>query len=532
MAENNRIPDRWDMEVDLASIGSSTGGLSAAIVGHDLGLSTVLLEKSGALGGGTALSGGVLWIPYNHHMLEAGIADSKDEALTHIRRISLGRHDEEQVNAYLDHGPEVVRYLEEHTPLKLTIESSPDYYADLAGGKARGRQLYPDPALMIPMLKEAEQTQPILAKVRRDPVPFFLGLRDTWAEGRGLIAPLTMACAERGINMLLNTRARQLIVRDGRVIGLRAEREGQGFFIRAMRGVLLATGGFEWNDEMNRRFMNCCSLSAMTPNSNEGDGHIMAMEIGAAIALMDHSIYQPTVHVQGEEVEGKPFHRPIAYGYPGNIIVNRHGRRCCNESFYPDIGRAFFAYEKVNSELANAPLFWIADKACAGKLGISAMAKITENPDWLQKADSLQELAGKLGIPADSLVETVDRFNRFAREGTDPDFHRGETTYQKWWGNRMYPDKEPNATLGPLETPPFYGCTLFVGSVGNLGGLVINKNAEVVDAEGGVIPGLYGTSNTTALLSHGFAYTSGACQAKSMIFGYIAARHVAKADPK
>jgi 3-oxosteroid 1-dehydrogenase len=126
MVENNRITDRWDMEVDLASIGSSTGGLSAAIVGHDLGLSTVLLEKSGALGGGTALSGGVLWIPYNHHMLEAGIADSKDEALTHIRRISLGRHDEEQVNAYLDHGPEVIRYLEEHTPLKLTIESSPD----------------------------------------------------------------------------------------------------------------------------------------------------------------------------------------------------------------------------------------------------------------------------------------------------------------------------------------------------------------------------------------------------------------------
>jgi 3-oxosteroid 1-dehydrogenase len=177
--------------------------------------------------------------------------------------------------------------------------------------------------------------------------------------------------------------------------------------------------------------------------------------------------------------------------------------------------------------LANAPLFWIADKACAGKLGISAMAKITRSPDWLRKADTLAELAGKLGVPADELVQTVERFNRFAREGIDPDFHRGETTYQKWWGRRIFPDREPNPTLGPLETPPFYGCTLYAGSVGNLGGLVVNRNAQVIDAEGEVIPGLYGTSNTTALLCHGFAYTSGACQAKSMIFGYIAARHMA-----
>ena len=529
MVKHTKVPEHWDMEVDLVSVGSSMGGFTAAILGHDLGLKTVFLEKSGFLGGGTSLSGGLLWIPYNHHMLKAGISDSREDALTHIRRISLGRHDEDQVAAYLDHGPEVIRYLEDHTPLKLTIESSPDYYADLPGGKARGRQLYPDPALMIPMLKEAEKTQPILAKVRRDPVPFFLGLRDVWAEGRGLIAPLALACVERGINILLNTRARQLIVNDGRVIGLRAEHEGRDLFIRARKGVLLATGGFEWNDEMNRRFMNCCTLSALTPNSNEGDGHIMGMEVGAALALMDHSIYQPTIHVEGEEVEGKPFYRPIAYGYPGNIIVNRHGKRCCNESFYPDIGRAFFSYEKVNSELANAPLFWIADKACASKLGISAMAKITKRPDWLHKADTLPELAGKLGIPADILVETVDRFNSFAREGHDPDFHRGETTYQKWWGKRIYPDKESNPTLGPLEAPPFYGCTLYVGSVGNLGGLVINKDAQVTDAEGESIPGLYGTSNTTALLSHGFAYTSGACQAKSMIFGYIAARHMAKA---
>ena len=529
MTHHTTIPESWDMEVDLVAMGSSTGGLAACIVGHDLGLRTVLLEKTDFLGGGTALSGGVLWIPFNHHMLEEGLSDSREEALTHIRTISMGRHDEEHLAAYLDTGPELVRYLEEHTPLKLTIEASPDYYADLPGGKKRGRQLYPNPEVMGPMLKEAEKTNPLVAKVRRDPVPFFAGMRDEWSEGRALIGGLAMACADRGIDVLTGVRGRQLIVQDGRVIGLRAERDGRDFFVRAAKGVLLASGGFEWNQEMNKRFMNCPTLFPLTPNSNEGDGHIMGMELGAAVALMDHSIYQPAFRVTGEEVQGGPFYRPLSYGYPGNILVNRHGKRCCNESFYPDIGRAFVAYDRLKSELANVPIFWISDSENANRTGMSVLPKFTKDTGWLRQANTLPELAGQLGIPADSLTETVERFNRFAREGRDPDFHRGEGTYQAYWGSRgAWAGQKPSDTLGPLEKPPFYGIELHVGSVGNLGGLVVNRRAQVLNTRGDVIPGLYATSNTTALLSHGFTYTSGACQGKSIIFGYIAARHMAR----
>jgi len=524
-----KVPATWDLEVDFVSVGSSTGGLMAAIMGHNLGLKTVVLEKSSALGGGTALSGGVLWIPFNHHMLAAGIKDSREEALTHVRRISLGRHDEEQLATYLDTGPEVIKYVEEHTPLRLAIEDSPDYYADLPGGKPRGRQLYPDPAVMIPKLREAEKTYPILAKVRRDPVPFFLGMRDTWAEGRGIIAPLAMACADRGIEIMMETRAKKLIVKDGMVIGIHAVRGGEDVYVKGRKGVLLATGGFEWNNEMNRRFMNVSGLKPYTPHYNEGDGQIMGMEVGAAVALMDHAIFQISLHVEGEQVEGKPFYRPFGFGVPGNIIVNKHGRRCCNESFYPDIGRAFLVYDKVNSELANTPLYWIGDKTCTSRLGVNALAKVTSNNQWLVRANTLPELAVQLGIPADNLVETVNRFNASCREGRDPDFHRGETTYQRWWGNRFDPKTTPNPTLGPLETPPFSGVRLNLGCAGNLGGMVINKHAQVINNQGEVIPGLYGTSNCTALLSHGFTYTSGSCQGKSLIFGYIAARHMARA---
>jgi succinate dehydrogenase/fumarate reductase flavoprotein subunit len=529
MINVSKVPERWDMQVDLVSVGASSGGLTAVIMGHDLGLSTALLEKSEWLGGGTALSGGVLWIPFNHIMLEQGLADSRKEALTHIRHTSLGRHDEELVATYLDTGPELVRYIQENTPLKLTIEASTDYYAELPGGKKRGRQLYPDPERMIPVLKEAEKIHPLIAKVRRDPVPFFVGVRDRWSEGRGLIGGLVLGCVNRGIDVRTGIRARQLIRQEGRVIGLRAECNGKDFYIKANRGVLLASGGYEWNAEMNKRFMNCPSLLAFTPNSNEGDGHIMGMEVGAAVALMDHSIYQPVYHVEGEESEGKPLYRPLAYGYPGNILVNRHGKRCCNESFYPDIGRAFLAYDKLTSQLANVPMFWIADQENVDRSGMGILATMTKNTDWLIKADTLPELADKLGIPADSLVETVDRFNKFAQEGTDPDFHRGEGAYQHYWGDKgAWAGREPSATLGPLEKPSFHGIRLQLGTVGNLGGLVVNRNAQVVNTQGEIIPGLYGTSNTTALLTHGFTYTSGSCQAKSMIFGYIAAQHMAR----
>jgi len=522
------IPERWDLEVDLVAVGSSSGGLVAAIIAHDLGLRSVVLEKADRLGGCTALSGGVIWVPCNHRMLEMGLSDCREEALTYIRGISLGRHDEKNLAAYLDNGPEMVRYIEEHTPLKLKVEGSPDYYADLPGGKSNGRKLVSDPELMTKLMVEAEKRYPLINKIRCDPVRGFAGIRGPWAEGHGLIGPLVLACLDRGISICTNTRARQLIIQDGRVIGLRAEREGRDFFVKGTKGVLLSCGGYEWNEEMCKRFINTPSLHGGTPPSNEGDGHIMAMEIGAAVALMDHGIFLPVIHIPGEEIDGKPLYRSTALGYPGNILVNRYGRRCCNESFYPDVARAFLAYDKVRSELANAPLFWIADQSFRDRMPVGNLRPGMETGNWLHRADTLTELAQQLGLASDNLKKTVERFNSFASEGHDPDFLRGETTYDRWFATRAYPEWKPNPALGPLEKPPFYGTQLHLGSLGNLGGLVTNANAQIMNVRGEIIPGLYGTGNTTALLSHGFSYDSGSSQGKSMIFGYIAARHMVR----
>ena len=208
----------------------------------------------------------------------------------------------------------MLEWVEKNTPLVMACQtdaSRTEYCADVPGGKPMGRKLWPDPKIMPPILEEAEKTQPMVAKTRKDTVRYLAGPRPPWVQGRGLIGPLVMACVSRNIDILTNTRGVQLVTENGRVVGLRAEREGKDFFIKASRGVLLAAGGFEWNAEMNKRFIYGPFLHANTVPTNEGDGHIMGMELGAAVALMDHSIFQPGLSMPGEVFGDKVFSRPI-----------------------------------------------------------------------------------------------------------------------------------------------------------------------------------------------------------------------------
>jgi hypothetical protein len=172
-------------------------------------------------------------------------------------------------------------------------------------------------------------------------------------------------------------------------------------------------------------------------------------------------------------------------------------------------------------------MFWIVDQAYRDRIPVGPLPKGTEMADWLQKGDTIEELAQRLELPPQNLKESIERFNKFAKEGLDPDFHRGETGYDKRWA--FFPKLKPNPVLGPLEKPPFYGVRLHVGTVGNLGGLVTNTHGQVLDAEGDAIPGLYATSNVAAPLGTGYAYTSGMTGGKAMIFGWAAAIHAAGA---
>lgn len=533
MIKHSKLPEKWDVDVDLVAVGSSSGGLTAAIMAHDLGMSAVVLEKADVLGGGTAYSGGAIWIPLNYHMSEVSCKDTREGVLRYVRQLSMGHHDEAILAKYLDTGAGMVKYLEEHTPLRMCVEddsSGTEYCADVPGGVPLGRKLWPDAKVSSGILEDGEKEHPILGKVAKDPVKHLIGPRPHWVQGRALIGMLVLGCAQRGVEVVTKTAGEQLIVEDGRVIGIRAKREGRDFFVKGKRGVLLASGGFEWNEEMNKRFIYSPPLHAYTCPTNEGDGHIMGMELGAAVALMDHSIFQPGLGMPGDIVgNNRHLHRPFIYGYPGMIMVNRDGKRCCDECFYPDMGRAFLEYDRQRGGFKNWPIFFVGDQSFRDMFPFAGLKRGgTDVNELVKKGDTLRALAEAMGVSGDNLVETVDRFNRFAREGKDPDFHRGESMYDLRWAEAIFPNRGSNAVLGPLEKPPYYAVELSLTTAGNLGGLVINPNAQVIDVRGEVIPGLYGTSNTTAMLPLGHHYDSGAAQGKSMIFGYIAARQIAE----
>ncbi len=526
------VPGKWDLEVDLVAVGSSAGGLTAAIMARDHGMSAVVLEKGAVLGGGTAYSGGAIWIPLSHHMAEVGCKDTRDGVVRYVRQLSMGHHDEAVLATYLDTGAEMVKYLEDHTPLRMCVEddsSGTEYCADVPGGVPLGRKLWPDAKVMPGVLEEAEKKHALVAKVSKDPVRYLIGPRPPWVQGRALIGGLVLGCVARGVDVLTETPGKQLIVDNGRVIGIRAERNGRDFFVRAKKGVLLATGGFEWNEEMNKRFIYGPRLGAYTCPTNEGDGHIMGMEVGAAVALMDHSIFQPGLTMPGDAVgHNQMICRPFIYGYPGYIMVNRDGQRCCDECFYPDMGRAFMEYDRQKGGFKNLPIFAIMDQGFRDMFPFAGLKRGgTEVNDLVKRGDTPQALAEAIGISGENLAQTFERFNRFAREGKDPDFRRGESPYDLRWAEAIFPNRGSMAVLGPLEKAPFYAVKLELTTAGNLGGLVINPHAQVIDVRGEVIPGLYGTSNTTAMLPLGHHYDSGAAQGKSMVFGYVAANHMA-----
>jgi hypothetical protein len=282
---------------------------------------------------------------------------------------------------------------------------------------------------------------------------------------------------------------------------------------------------------MWKRSINIPFAPGMTPHPNEGDGHIMGMEVGAAVALMDCGIFQVMLRIPGEEIDGKPFYRGATYGVPGVILVSRRGKRCCNDAFWPAIRDAFVSYDPVRPGLANTPIFWICDQYFKDRVAIGNVRRGTQTTEWLYRSDTISGLAEQLGLPPSSLVETVQRFNTSAREGRDSDFHRGESSHDLWWGARvapLFPDHKGNPALAPLDKPPFYRLQLPMGTQGTLGGLVVNSNAEVIDVRGDVIPGLCAAGTTTAMLSSGHHYEPGSAQGSSMIFGYLAARHAAR----
>ncbi|MEM9176244.1 MAG: FAD-binding protein [Myxococcota bacterium] len=492
----------WDREVDVVLVGTGTGlvgGLAAAAAGAEV----LALEKRTVVGGSTGHSGGVAWVPNNHCMQADGIEDSRENALRYCSRLAMQQADDALLEAFVDGAPEMLRFVEENSPLTFRVSTimgdNADYHPEWPGAVKRGRSVEP-----------IVQRQGLL--------------------GPELIDGLRRGFEAAGGEILTECPARRLIVETGtdgraRVVGVEAARDGVPFRVRARRGVHLAAGGFDWDAEMRRHYLRGPTPYTLGASGNEGDGIKMAQAIGADLRNMNEvwgiTVYVGEAEPLAQHRMGATLNAEIEKRAAGSIVVNTRGERFHNEAAdYDTTWRSYHTWENWG-ELGyrNLPAFLLFDGGARERGTIAGLPADQPLPDWVEQAPSLAELAGKLGIDPAGLSRTVARFNAFARELRDPDFHRGESSYDRYG----QPDK--GITLAPLERAPFYGAQVAAADLGTCGGARVNAQAQVLDPFGEVIPGLYASGNNAGVGSPGTSYGGGGGTiGPAMTFAYLAGR--------
>jgi len=541
----------WDREADVVVLGSGGAALTAAISAHDFGAGeVVILEKGNMVGGTSAMSGGMLWIPGNHHQIAAGIEESDEDVVAYLDALAPGQLDPDTLGAFMENGPELVRWLEEKTPVRFHAYADfPDYQPYMPGAKPDGGRSLDNDAFSFERLgKWATRVNPtkMAYPVRGSLKEAIDGALDeaTLAErergdfrglGQALIGALFLGVIEREIPVEFEKRALRLVKEAGRVGGVIAEdANGRKFAVKARRGVVIATGGFEWNEALVKAFLRGPLTGPVSVPENEGDGLIMAIEAGAQLGNMQNAFWQQSV------LEAKPQHRNAKPNYllgsderarPGAILVNRAGKRFVNEAAnYNAMGKAVVAFDAGKHEYANLPYWMIIDQRYKDKYPtFTSMPGSTDLPPYLMKAQSLEELAAQAGIDADGLVASVERFNGMVRKGHDDDFNRGDNTYDNFymWGDPAF--EPPYRTLGLIDQAPFYAVKMESGALGTCGGPRTNGDAQVLDWAGNPIPGLYAAGNVMAAVL-GEAYGgAGGTLGPGMTFGYIAGKHLGAA---
>jgi 3-oxosteroid 1-dehydrogenase len=550
----------WDHSVDLVVVGSGGGGFVAALTAAAGGSEVLLLEKRDVVGGSTAMSGGIVWIPDNQWMRAAGVRDSYDDAWDYFDAV-VGNEgpwsSNERRHAFLKAGPRMLDFLHGLGVKFLYCDGYSDYYTELPGGRARGRAVEPVPFDAHRLGQWGDKLQQGLAgeiglAVKTNEMRFMsqynrslrcfltaarVFARTTQARVRGkklvtngaaLIARMLGAALDRRIPIWTQAPVEELIVADGRVVGVRTVKDGKPALVEARRGVLLVAGGFGHDAEMRRTYSGDQPNDGRWSWANPGDtGEVLraAMALGAQTALLDEAWWLPTL--ADEELAVSTLN--MARQRPGAIFVDAAGRRFVNEpNSKMEVGKAMYARDKQSRAV---PCWLILDDGYRRRYAHTKGLPGRFPKSWLQRgvlkeAQTLEELARLCDIDPRGLAETVARFNRNARNGLDPDFGRGQSAFNK---NNGDPGYRLNPALGPLDRAPFYATQVIPADIGTCGGLVCNADAQVLDRQDQPIPGLYAAGNTTATVMGRHYLGPGASIADSMVFGYLAALHVTRA---
>jgi 3-oxosteroid 1-dehydrogenase len=553
-------------EHDVIVVGSGAAGMVAALTAAHQGLSTVVVEKAPHYGGSTARSGGGVWIPNNEILRRDGVADTAEAARTYLHTIIGDVVPAEKIDTYLDRGPEMLSFVLKHSPLKMCwVPNYSDYYPEAAGGKAAGRSVEPKPFNAKKLGADIEGLEPGYGKIplnmvvmqqdyvrlnqlKRHPRGVLrslrVGARTMWAKatgknlvglGRALIAPLRIGLQNAGVPVQLNTAMTDLYVEDGIVRGIyvrdtNGPESAEPQLIRARRGVILGCGGFEHNEQMRMKYQRAPITTKWTvgAKANTGDGILAAEKLGAAMDVMEDAWWGPTV-----PLVDAPWFALSERNSPGSIIVNMTGRRFMNESMpYVEACHHMYGgqYGQGPGPGENIPAWLVFDQQCRDRFifaGLQAGQRIPNK--WMDSgvivtAPTLDELAAKTELPADTLKATVERFNGFARSGVDEDFRRGESAYDRYYGD---PTNKPNPNLGEVSNAPFYAAKMVPGDLGTKGGIVTDVQGRALRDDGSIIDGLYAAGNVSApVMGHTYPGPGGTI-GPAMTFGYLAALHLA-----
>lgn len=526
---------------DVVVVGSGAAGLTAALAAARAGASVAVLEKAAYLGGTSAVSGGMIWIPMNRCMAELGIADTREAALSYLEAVCDHRTPRPVLEVLVDRGSEMMAFVEAESDLRFeTLEHFPDYHPEWPGAHAGGRSLEPVPY-------DGRRLGALFDSLRPDHRPPFtmreyeewrIFTRFPWdeleargndglvARGRALVAPLVAACAESGVTLVTGCDARRLSFDGHRVGGV----ETAAGTIAARGGVVLACGGFEWAPEMVASYLPGPIQGSCSPPHNTGDGLRMGAKVGARLGNLNEAWWGPMVLIPGDETDGVQTSTLLRFERtgPGSIIVNREGRRFVNEAHnYNDMTKAFHAFDPETYRYRNLPAWLVFDHRHLEAYGFLSHRADQPTPEWLVRAASLDELAARIGVDGPGLVATVERFNAHAADGVDPDFRRGASAYDRYWGD----DRAPHPALGPLDTAPYYAIEVVSGVIGTKGGIVTDADARALDAFDDPIPGLFAVGNTTAQpMGPGYA-GAGSTLGPGMTMGFVAGRAAAEVTP-
>ncbi len=549
--------------VDVLVVGSGAGAMTAALVAAQCGLNTLIIEKADVYGGTSATSGGGLWITCNHLMPGVGIEDNPEDSLAYMTALTGNDVPAANVASFVKNGARMLRWVMSNSHVQfIAMPEYADYYQHIQGARPGGRSIDPlpydarqlgDDFLNMNMPHRQVRVLGLMGYsniegailLSKSPGWFKLLLRLSWqyfsdipwrfrsrrsrrlTMGNALIGRLRKSLLDLAVPIWLSCPASELLVEKGAVVGVRAKREGKDIVIRARRGVIVASGGFEHSQKLRAQYLpnpTSTRWSAANP-TNTGDMLVAGQAVGAATSLMDEAWWGPTLTVKGEDRARALF---TERSMPGAIVVNRQGRRFFNESV------AYTTAVQAMYQPGNLPSYLIFDERYKRNYPFGPLLPAEMHLNWLQprhirkdlltSSSTVAGLAVALGVEAAALVSTVDRFNGFAASGKDQDFARGENSYDLLYGDFRI---KPNPCLAPLTEPPFYAVEIHPGDIGTKGGLLTNEYGQVMGGDDKPIEGLYAIGNCSASVTGRYYPGAGATLGPAMTFGFLAAEHIA-----